>query len=210
MDVRRALAGNAPAPANPHPPQGEGAKAAKPRVPGLRRGRHARGDEEGNGDNAGACCDVRFRGYARARRMTGNGWFPADQKAGSLPSPMCNWPWRTVNHCGWTLRRSTKCHCGCPSVVENDRKRTPLSNVITTSGKTPKSPRSSIRAFRKLSNAGSQRLSSLQLPHRIVVWSSMRQLHSTPKDTSPTGWPGDPSRRGTGDRFPHSMKTAEP
>lgn len=132
------------------------------------------------------------------------------QAAGSLPSPRCSFPSRTVNHRGALLRRSTKCHCGCPSVVENDRNLIPSTVVMATSGDAPNSSHRAIRPSRNVLNAGSHRSSSLQLPHRIATASSMRQLHSTPSDTSPSGLPGEPSRLATGCNLPHSMKMAEP
>lgn len=115
-----------------------------------------------------------------------------------------------MNQRGRPSRRSTRCHRGCPSVVEKDRSRISPSVVIATSGKVPNSSHRSIRASRNIASAGSHSSSSLQLPHMIVVRSSIRQLHSIPSDTSPCGLPVELSRLMTGVSSPHSMKIAEP
>jgi hypothetical protein len=75
----------------------------------------------------------------------------------------------------------------------------PVSVVMAISGKAPNSSHRAIRACRNKDNVGSHRPSSLQLPQRMALPSSIRQLHSTPSVTSPSGLPGAPSFLGRED-----------
>jgi hypothetical protein len=64
--------------------------------------------------------------------------------------------------------------------------------------------------LRSRSNVGSHKCSWLQLPNRMDIVSSTRQLHWIISPSSPLGLPASPERRVLGVRRPNSRKIAEP
>src|SRR5665213_2436603 len=82
--------------------------------------------------------------------------------------------------------------------------------ATTTSGSLSTTDKSTTALLRSRSNVGSHSCSLLQLPHKMVVLFSIRQLHSTIRPNSPCGLPASPERRVLGVRCPNSKKMAEP
>jgi hypothetical protein len=92
-----------------------------------------------------------------------------------------------------------------------DTTRRPFDRATSISGRVPMSRAVTTREGVSFSNMPGQRRSELQLPPRMDLGFSMRQLHSIMRVISPAAAPGVPSRRRRrARRLPNSRKSAEP
>lgn len=83
----------------------------------------------------------------------------------------------TVGHRGEPWRLATRCHCGCRSVVENERDRIPLRVVRATYGRKLKKLTSRDRRVLDQCKMRLPKFSSLQLPQRMEYVSPCPRNH---------------------------------